>query len=526
MKLSITQFAGEMPVVAPQLLPENYASETYNARMEGGSLVPIRDLQASGFSAPATTVNSWAIYPFDKTKVLTRTDDADFIRGPIANDAWKRVYMAGSSAVPQVAFLSGSTLTTANLGINKPPTPTVPTSWETALPTDPNAQVLRCAYYVTAVTARGEESEPSVTTQIINRWDGATIPLTLGASNDSRAATRRIYRSEGGGVFNFVAEIAAGTTTYNDSVYSNSLGAPCNSESWNPPPAGLKGLTMFGNGFMAGFFDNTLCFSEPYHPHAWPLDYQLAFPDDIVSLAMVGGSLVVTTTGNPWIVSGTHPSAMSQTGLDVRAACLSRRGHVDMGDYSLYPTSEGLMMAGPSGMQLVSKGVYSRQQWLALNPSSFRAFRYRDQYLCFGSVKSFIFNMESGVFPLQLTGDPGDTVLNGHYQADDDKLYLLIQHSNNSRSVQIFDAGDNKTLVWKSREFVLTPDVVMSAARIDADASATLTLTGDNYAFTTTVATDKGFRLPAGRPRRLTMQVQCAGRVNVLTVASSMGELL
>src|SRR5690606_21607547 len=163
---------------------EKYASETYNARMEGGSLVPIRDLQASGFSAPATTVNSWAIYPFDKTKVLTRTDDADFIRGPIANDAWKRVYMAGSSAVPQVACVYGSALATPTRGINMPPTPTVPTSWDTALPTHANAQVLRCAYDVTAVTARGEESEPSVTTQIITRWDGATIPLTLGASND------------------------------------------------------------------------------------------------------------------------------------------------------------------------------------------------------------------------------------------------------------------------------------------------------------------------------------------------------
>ena len=526
MKLSITQFAGEMPVVAPQLLPENYASETYNARMEGGSLVPIRDLLASGFSAPSTAVNSWAIYPFDKTKVLTRTDDADFIRGPIANDAWKRVYMAGDLLQPQVAYLSGSTLTTTNLGINKPPTPSVPASWETAEPTNPDSQVLRCAYYVTAVTARGEESEPSDTTQIINRWDGATIPVTLGASNDSRATTRRIYRSEGGGVFNFVAEIAAGTTTYNDSVNSNALGAPCNSESWNHPPADMKGLVTVGNGFMAGFFGNTLCFSEPYYPHAWPLDYQLAFPDDIVSLATVAGSLVVTTTGNPWVVSGAHPAAMSQTRLDVRASCLSRRGHVDMGDYSLYPTSEGLMMAGPSGMQLVSQQFFSRQQWLALQPDTFRAFRYRGQYLCFGAVKSFIFNLDNGVFPLQLSGDPSDTVLNGHYQADEDRLYLLIRHSNNTRSVQVFDSGDNKTMIWKSREFVLSASVVMSAGRIDADASATMTLTGDNYAFASTVDTDKGFRLPAGRPRRLTMQVECAGRVNALALASSMGELL
>lgn len=526
MRLRIAQFAGEMPIVAPNLLPENYATETLNARMEGGSLVPIRSMAASAYPNPASNVKSWSIYPFNKSHVLTRTDEADFVRGPLANDAWSRVYIAGDALPPQVAFSSGGAVSVVNLGINKPQTPTVPSSWNDAEPPNPDSQVVRCAYYVTAVTSRGEESEPSETTQIINRWDGASIPITLGANNDSRAATRRIYRTEGGGTFNFVAEIPVSNTTYLDSVTSANLKMPCQSETWNPPPTSLKGLTMVGNGFMAGFFNNTLCFCEPYHPHAWPLDYQLAFPDDVVSIASVGGALVVATKGSPWIVAGGHPAAMQQTPLDVRAACLSRRGHVDMGDYSLYPTNDGLMMASPNGMQLVSQGIYSRHQWGALQPHTFKAFRYRGRYLCFAANFAFIFDLESGVFPLQVTEQAGDTVIDGHYQADENHLYLLIQHSNNTLSVQIFDEGSNKTMRWKSREFVLSPTMVFSAGRIDADSAAEITLSGEGYAFSYTANNDNGFRLPSGRPRRLTIEVSSSGRVNELTLASSMGELI
>ena len=525
MKLNISQFAGEMPIVAEHLLPENYATETLNARMEGGSLIPIRDLVATSFTA-TNDVNSWSIYPFDKTKTLTRTDEANFVRSPLANDAWDRVYSAGASLAPQVSYTNGSSLLTAELGINKPATPTVPVAWNDAEPPSPDYQIVRCAYYVTSVTLRGEESEPSDTTQIINRWDDAVIPVSLGANNDSRATHRRLYRSEGGGVFNLVGEYVISTTSVTDSVYSASLGAPCNSESFNHPPGDLSGLTMVGNGFLAGFFGNTLCFCEPYYPHAWPIDYQYAFHDDIVGISVIGGAVVVTTKGNPWIVMGGHPSAMSPTKLDLRASNLSRAGLVDMGNFALYPSSEGLVMASASDVQVISSEIISRSQWLSLDPASFKAFRYRGQYLCFGSTGAFIFNLKHGIFPLEVSGVATDQVLDGHYQADEDVLYLLIKHANNTRSIFKFDSGTNKELSWTSREFIMNSKSVLSAGRVDADANVVMTLTGDNYSFEKTTLNDNGFRLPPGKPKRMKISIRCTGRVNTLTLASSMGELL
>jgi hypothetical protein len=53
-----------------------------------------------------------------------------------------------------------------------------------------------------------------------------------------------------------------------------------------------------------------------------------------------------------------------------------------------------------------------------------------------------------------------------------------------------------------------------------------MTLTGENYDFEKTTITDKGFRLPSGKPKRLKISIKCAGRVNTITLASNMGGLL
>lgn len=526
MKLSITQFAGMAPIIPNNLLPNNNASECLNARREGVSIVPIREMLSSGFAA-ANTVNSWSLYPFDKTKTLTRTDDADFIRGPIANDEWDRVYIAGDSLAPQVAYKSGGSVNLVTLGINPPPTPTIPTDWNTKVPSDSTITVVRAIYYVTAVTALGEESEPSDVTQVINRWDLANVPITLGASNDSRAAKRRIYRSEAGGEYNLVVELPASTNSYTDSVYSDNLGYVCESEEFNAPPSNLGGLTLVANGFIAGFFENTVCFCEPYYPHAWPIDYQYALPATITGIVVVAGAVIVTTEGNPWMFSGSHPSAMTQTRLDIRAGNLSRRGLVDLGDFALYPTQEGLMMIGSGGANIVTKQFLSRDQWLALEPSTFKAFRYRGTYLCFGNAGSFIFDLETGYWPITISDVSTDRVINGHYDDEQDTLYLLIKHADDSRSVMTFDSGDKRSMVWKSREFILTPSAVFSAARVDAEAAVDFSLLGDDwYSFAKSVTNDNGFRLPAGKPKRLSVSLTSSDQVNVVTLASSKSEVL
>ena len=115
--------------------------------------------------------------------------------------------------------------------------------------------------------------------------------------------------------------------------------------------------------------------------------------------------------------------------------------------------------------------------------------------------------------------------MSGHYQSDEDKLYLLVKESGTVK-VKVFDSGTNLTMTWVSKDFQSFVGSVYSCARVDADQSVTFKITGDNYTYTRVVSNDIGFRLPSGRPRKLTIELQSAGRINTVTLASNMAELL
>lgn len=526
MKLSLTQFTGERPVVAKSLLPENAASETLNARMEGGSLVPINTMSDTAFVANSFD-NSFYLLGSGAGDIFTRFDFSTYVKGPIANDLYDRVYAGGQLHKPQVGWSNAGTFEIADLGIKKPDAPVVMA--DAGTPAASDYQVFT-SYYITQVTERGEESEPSDPTEAITRWDGSTSTVVFPTLNDPRAAFYRVYRTEGAGTFNFVGQFTAlaNTPDYADVVFSADLGSPCETENHNHPPEKLENLISIGNGVLAGYFDNTLCFSEPYKPHAWPIDYQLAFPDDIMGIGSLDGSIAVTTKGNPWIVSGSHPSVMNQARIDEPFACVSKRGLVDMGGFVLYPSSEGIAYLSVGGSKIITRNIYSKNQWLALTPSSVLSFRYRDKYLCFTDTASFIFDPEHGTFPINVLSASDAEVLSGHYDAIADKLNLLIRHSDNTRSVKVFDDAVAYEMKWVSREFIIPKGLTFPAARVDADSGFVFKISEPDgpYSYEVTRTDDFGFRLPSGRARSLQITLKSTSRINSAAIASSMSEVL
>lgn len=530
MKLTISKFAGMMPAVPPHLLPDNYATATLNAYPRSGVIWPLREPVSTIYSA-GNTINSWALFPFDNTKTIERTDSADIVRGPIANDAYNRVSSAGDGGAPLVHYESGGSLQTIELGIDPPSKPAISYSWNSATPGDPSIPIYRSVYYVTNITAMGEESEPSDVSIVINRWDAASVPITLNSANDARAVKRRIYRSDGDGIFQFVTELTAATPSYSDTRDSADLTYECVSEEFNPPPDGLSGLGNAGNGILVGYFGNTVCFCEPFYPHAWPIDYQYSIPDEVVGISTFSGAILITTDSKAYIFRGTHPSSMSVIPLDFEASNLSRFGIVDMGEFALYPSYEGLMMISSAGAEVVTRQIFTSEQWQALDPSSFRAYRYHNAYLCFSSTGSFIFDLETGYWPFELTAVSSDQVISGHFDAPENRLYLLVKHTDNTRSVLAFDEGELKTMEWQSREFVMPANANLTAARVDSDEDSVFSITGNTRGSSIfdaefSVVSDKGFRLPPGKPDRIVFKVSSAGRVNVVTLASSLRELV
>ena len=191
---------------------------------------------------------------------------------------------------------------------------------------------------------------------------------------------KRIYRTAGSdGLFFFVAEIAAATTTYADTV--TTLGESLPTLESLPPPKNMASLVALPNGCLVGLADNELCFSEPYLPYSWPLANRYSFSGKGVALAVSGSSILVLTDGHPILYSGSDPGAMSPSTVEAYTPCASKLGVVSVGGGVLFPSFDGLWEIAPGRVGNVARPLYRGQEWSALNPETFRAIFYDGQYM-------------------------------------------------------------------------------------------------------------------------------------------------
>ena len=146
----------------------------------------------------------------------------------------------------------------------------------------------------------------------------------------------------------------------------------------------MLGLTAVGNGVMAGFSGKRFCLSEPFLPHAWPIQYRITLEDDIVDIAATGNGVVALTNGTPYFITGTDPAALTPIRVDLAQACVNKNSVVDMGEYVLYAAPDGLVAVSGSTGEVVSRGLISVDQWNSdFRPTLIRAFRHEGTYVAF-----------------------------------------------------------------------------------------------------------------------------------------------
>jgi hypothetical protein len=247
------------------------------------------------------------------------------------------------------------------------------------------------SYVYTYVNDIGEESAPSFASTTVLRPDGVSITVTTptttpsGTDPDYDIETKRIYRAVTGATgtyFRFVAEIALTTADYVDSLPDTELGEALDSEGWDLPPTGLKGLLALPNGVMAGFVGNQLCFSAQNHPHAWPTAYRLTVDTDIVAIGNIDTTVVLGTEAFPYLAIGTSPDAYSMTKLEVPQACVAKRSLAYLiGTGVVFASPDGLIaVAGNGNVRNLTSSVFTREQWQALVPESIVGVAHDDVY--------------------------------------------------------------------------------------------------------------------------------------------------
>lgn len=528
--IRLSEFKGELPSWNPQLLSPQHSLKAYNLHLLHGQLEPTR---APLDVAPLNVFAPGAIFRYTEDAWFEFSPQVDVVRSVAANDTFQRVYWTdglypkvtdntiaavGGPPYPNLSF---------RLGVPAPAFAPFP-----SLGGGGTGTVESRFYVVTYVDKYGAEGPPSPVSAEVEVLPGQSVtlnPIPLGVGAPYMITHVRIYRTNTVGtdaVFQFVDEIDAGVGSYVDSKLGADLGEALQSETWDEPPADMRGLISMPNGVFGAFRNNELLFSEQGLPHAWPVEYRRSVDYNIVGLGVMGSEVFVGTEGTCYVVSGNDPAAYAVTPLPIPYSCVSKLSIVSIGDSVVYSSEEGLVMVGRSGATLLTERIFSRKDWTTYGPSSLKAWRWGRFYLA-----SFIRGGETALFAIDpLRPDDGVIffdgigIASGYTDVKEEQVYMAT-----ADMLVRWNGGLSRTYDWCSKPFSLAGPEPMNVVRVLADdypVEVRVYRDGTEQAHVT-VTNNRPRRIPGARlGREYVIQVTAESKVRDVVVASSMSELV
>lgn len=542
--ITIPKFSGVAPRVSPNKLNPEMAQTAQNVRLLAGTLAawkqPLTVVSSLSAGDPSTIYRFGQDLTSDTQYWFHWTADVDVVKGAISGDQTERTFFThptlGARQTNNSLALTGGSgsypWNSVPLGVPAPaltPAAAVTTNGATDQPIETRI------YCVTYVTSLGEEGPPSAPSAPLDVYPtGSTVTVSnLGSSAPSGYAgyitAKRIYRTLSGNLtteFQLVDEIPVTQTSYTDTIDRGALDEVLPTATWQPPPAGVFGVTSMANGILLLFKDYDIYPSEAYVPYAYPVDYQQSVDYPIVGAKAVGSSAIVVTTGHPYLLTGSDPSALSLIKLENPQACVSKRSLAPADGGVIYASPDGLIFVSTSGqVNNLTQGLFSRDEWQTLVPSSIDGYYHDGRYYGFynnGTTQGgFVFDptQGSGAFTFIDTYATA-----GYSDLLQDALYLKI-----GTNIVKWGAGTAPmSYTWKSAIFEMTTPTNPACAQVVAKSyPATFKLYADGVLkHTQTVANNDPFWLPSGyRARFLEVQIEGTGEVLAVHVASSPQEL-
>jgi hypothetical protein len=451
------------------LLSPQDAQVALNCRLESGILESLR-----GFGESQASVGlSRTIYRHGDLGWMSWSALVDVLKSTIV-DSGGHYLVTGHGYPKQGTAAMGGSL--QRLGV---PAPALPLSIElTGVPED-GADIARssayCFTYVCNLGMGGEqESAPSVTTGVVDVMDGQGVTLTgfeAPVLDGLQVDAVRIYRSSGGEWF-FLHELAAGVSSFLDEVGDADLSTvTLATEGWTMPEDDARGMVLTKNGMYVLHRDNEVLPSELFVPYAYPADYRLSVQDQIVGLGVLDGGVVVLTTVRPVLLVGSTPESLSQTPLEFYQGCVGKASIVSTPYGVMYASPDGLCLVASDGPRVVTRGLYTTQQWRDLGPSLVLGACFEDQYFAFfkGTSRGVVYDFSAGdIREIEIPGPVHAVVVD----AELDAMFLNVDGE-----VLAFEGGAGRlTYRWRSSEFFMSRLVLPAVVRIESDFPSAVTL--------------------------------------------------
>lgn len=481
--LKIQNFTGIQPRWSERLLPPNAAVVAQNAKLLSGELRGYRQTSllydfnptnpvhpiARAYRLPATVAAPIPIGNGD-TWIGFFDPNVDFIRTPVLEDQFERYYWTGDSynlgGIPQYN-------TRARINAASPPFQLgIPTPVNAIGITPPAGLAETRSYTYTFISAYGEEGAPapaSTATGVAGTWALTGFDVTIPNQSHYNITTVRIYRTVTGNTTNqyfWVADIAFGTTTYNDTATDTAVAENFTMPSltWTGPPATLQGLVAHPGGFLVGFSGRDLWLSEPYQPQAWPVQYIQTCQTEIVGLAIYQNCILVMTTSHPYFAEGMSPLNVTLQKLDSVDPCVNRRSIATTIEGVYYASPQGIILNTGGATSLVTRQMFTREEWLDyFSPTTVQAVPYGVEYVAFDTTSSgFIFSPIDASTPLTQL-DSFNNVAAIQQDAYSGDVYLV-----QSNQVRLWDPVNTVpyAYTWQSKQFDLPKPVNFGAFRL------------------------------------------------------------
>lgn len=486
--LKLEGFSGISPRTGPALLQPNQAQVAKNVKLQSGELRPWRKpllTYTPGLTSPQTiyklngaTASAW----------LEFASDTDIVPSPVADVSDFRVYYTDGVAPKKTNWNLATTSGTGtkpfpnaayNMGVPGPAAaPTLSSAGGSG-----TAETRAYVYtYISTFGAVLEESAPSPAGSVSTFPTGATVTVSAFSTAPTTAAgynitAIRIYRSVTSATsaqYLYVGTVTVNPATgaasgsFSDTVAAADLGVALPSLYYTPPPAGLHGLIALPNGILAGFVGNQVWFSEPYLPHAWPVAYMMTVGAPIVGLGVFGQTLVVCTTQTPYLLTGSQPGAMSQEKVPLPEPCVSKKSITSDQFGVLYASPNGLVSIAPGTQDVISRALFTRDEWQAYLPSSMVGAIYQNMYIAFyqvGSTKAALILMRGDSPPLVTFDTAAQAVFVEKATAN---IYIVSPVDNKVYQLDA-DPVNNLFYEWMSKKFILPEPTNYAVSKAQAD---------------------------------------------------------
>lgn len=542
--LTIRKFNGEIPRLPSDRLPEDAAQYAKNAEFAHGELRPLKSL-GSHYTVHATARPCRALFTHDGVNFYAWNLPTRAYLHPTIDDTSSRVIYHTQGQGLKVTTTAGMKAinldpappaTSFDVGVTAPSAPSV------SLGAATSGGVETVAVVAVAVNVWGEESAPSAPVLFDKQnTQGATYTVTHAATAGQQALTGinfyRTYPSQQGTTEYFLinptpAALAGGVATLVDASDTPQTTTSLASSEWDPPPTLPNNLTYVGNGFFAIGAGKDIVFSEPYRPHAWP--YRMTLPHGIVGIVAVEGGILVTTQAQTYLVSGAHPTQMSQQILPTEQAGWSSMAMARIAGAAVFASNDGLVSVyGGQPSLKESQSLFTRKDWRGKYSTARLNLRlHQHDGRLMGLIDpSYPTNSSAEPFLLQLDEaagsycrlDVGQPIYNAAVSGTTDQLFVTTA----TGFAEFAASSTNLAYEWLSGERLFPMPVNFACGVVDAVGTGTLQVYGDGVLRGTVAISGRAsFRLAGGQPcHRWSVNITGSATIREISLAQSFAEL-